>query len=171
MFSTKTKKQPEKQTGPEWFTLKLMAAAFAMSAAGFHKQIRPLVPEADIKEPGKRGETRIRCRAAIDAYAARKVEQVASKPDPLLAGGNSEALERYREAKADMAEMERDAQRGQLVPRHQLEPAFTAYAAAVRRAGEALQRQYGPGAADMLNEALDDAERAMQAAITAEVKA
>ena len=160
MFAKNPK--PKTDGNPAWFSLNQMHAAFDITPEGFRKSVRPLIPEADVKS-SERGAVRIRCRAAIDAWTARKVEQATEAlrkgNDPLLSGGDSPELERYRKARADLAEMERDERNGSLIPRQQLEPAFVQYASAIRRAGEGLQRRYGNEAAAMLNEALDDAER------------
>jgi hypothetical protein len=162
MFAKTQSPKPKTEAEP-WFTLSEMHRAFDITPEAFRKTIRPLVPETDVRGTGKKGTLRIRCRAAIDAWTARKVEQATEAArkasDPLLAGGDSPELERYRAARADLAEMERDERNGSLIPRQQLDPAFVQYASAIRRAGEALQRRFGNEAAVMLNEALDDAER------------
>jgi hypothetical protein len=150
------------ELGAAWFTLQQMGAAFDVTAQGFHKQIRPLVPAEDVKQTGRRGDVRIRCRAAIDAFAAKAAAKVQPQDDALLAAGDSPELERYRAARASLAELELGERNASLVHRDQLEPAFTAYASAVRRAGEALQRRFGPEAVDLLNEALTEAEQAVR---------
>jgi hypothetical protein len=164
MFSTPKKKPTAPpELGRAWFTLAQMHAAFGVTPQGFASSVRPLLTPEDVKNAGERGAVRIRCRAAIDAWTARKVEQAVEAArkgnDPLLVGVDSPELERYRAARADLAEMERDERNGSLIPRQQLEPAFVQYATAIRRAGEGLQRRFGNEAAAMLNEALDDAER------------
>lgn len=165
MFERQKPAKKSEAAAPEWFTLSQMALAFDMTPAGFHKTVRPLIPEADVKGEGERGMVRIRCRGAIDAYAAKKVAQVEKKPDPLLSGTDSPELERYRKFRADLAELELGERNGSLIPKAKLEPTFTQYAAAVRRAGESLQREFGNAAIEMLNSALDDAERIVFQAI------
>jgi hypothetical protein len=100
-------------------------------------------------------------RQVLDAWAASlKGAAPAEGTDPLLSGAapDSPGLERYREARADMAEMERDRLRLNLIPREELDPALAQFAGLLRRAGEALKRQFGNDAAALLNEAVDEAE-------------
>lgn len=70
----------------------------------------------------------------------------------------SPALERLRNAKADQAEMDRDYQRGTLVPRSELDAGLRQAGQLIRAAGERIAREYGNPAAEILNDALDDAE-------------
>jgi hypothetical protein len=79
--------------------------------------------------------------------------------DPLLQGGGSPALERYREERAALARLDRLEREGALLPRDQVRQGLGRVAAIVRAAGDALQRQHGPAALELLYEALDDAQR------------
>ena len=81
--------------------------------------------------------------------------------DVLLTGSStgSPALERYRAEKALLAKMEREEKEGSLIPRDLIRQGFTRVASRLRQAGEILLREYGPSAADVLNRALDDADR------------
>jgi len=63
--------------------------------------------------------------------------------------------DRYREAKADMAEDERDTRRGQLIPRFDARRIHTMWEHLLRGAGEKLGRKFGSDAQSILNEALD----------------
>lgn len=80
-------------------------------------------------------------------------------PDPLLAGGMSPALERYRLARASREELELDARRRVLLPREGVHHGLAAIARIIRGCGERLQRQCGREALEILNESLDDAQR------------
>lgn len=79
--------------------------------------------------------------------------------DPMMAGASSPALERYREERAKLARLERLQKEGQLLPREAVHEALVRIAAILRSAGEILGREHGPEAQDVLNEALDDAQR------------
>ena len=79
------------------------------------------------------------------------------KPDdPMLAGVDSPALERYREERAKLARLDRLAREQSLLPRDSMREVLGRIARILRSAGESLGRQYGPDAQDLLNEALDD---------------
>ena len=82
-----------------------------------------------------------------------------------MVGGSSPALERYREERAALARLDRLdrlERENVLLPRDQVREALGRIAAVLRAAGESLQRQYGGGAAELLHEAIDDAEREMK---------
>lgn len=159
MFQKTTQKPSEVDRG--WFTLADCAAAFDMTSQGFHKEIRPLLSPEDVRGEGKKGVT-IRLRGAIDAHAARQVESVRKDADPMLAGGDSPALERYREAKAGLAEMDLQERQKSHVNLQSLNDALMRFASTIRRAGEALQRRFGNEASEIMNEAIDEALRLWQ---------
>ena len=79
--------------------------------------------------------------------------------DPLLAAGNSPALERYREEKAQLAHLDRIEREGHLIPRRLMHDLLTRAAAILRGVGETLARDCGPEAQRILDEGLDDFNR------------
>lgn len=108
-----------------------------------------------------RGEKWYRARGIIDQMVGKEIESVRRSmgEDPLLnetGAADSPGLERYRMAKADLAEMERDRQRRRIVRIDQIELTLMQLATVLRDAGERIARQYGNDAADILNEAVDD---------------
>jgi len=82
-----------------------------------------------------------------------------STGDPLLVGTDSPALERYRLARAKIAEHELEEKIEQLIPREQIHDGMTQLAGLLRSCGEQLQRAYGDDALDILNEALTGCQR------------
>ena len=82
--------------------------------------------------------------------------------DVLLTGESSPALERYREERAALARLDRLERERVLVNRQEIREGLSRVASILRTAGDTLQRQYGPGALEILNEALAEAERAME---------
>jgi hypothetical protein len=82
--------------------------------------------------------------------------------DPLLQGSGSPALESYREERAALARLDRLEREGLLLPRDKVREALGRVAAIIRAAGDALQRQFGLAALELLNESLDDAEREVE---------
>ena len=96
-------------------------------------------------------------RLLVPWYIERRL---AEHGDPIMqSGGNSPATERYREAKAALAELDLAERRKELLARSQVHGFMSSFAAVIRRANEALARQYGAGAQQLLNEALDDGQR------------
>lgn len=74
----------------------------------------------------------------------------------LFLGGDSPALERFRNARANLAELEFEVKKENFVDREHLRESFALVASVLRRAGEQLQKQFGPEAQEILDEALDD---------------
>ncbi len=72
-----------------------------------------------------------------------KKPRLSGDEDPLLASGDSPGLERYRMAKAQMAELDLGLRQGQLLPVEMLDVGLTALTDAYRRGIETAQRLYG----------------------------
>jgi hypothetical protein len=91
--------------------------------------------------------------------------------DPELAPGegDSPALEKLREEKFRQARLERLEMERQLLPRATIHDGLTRLAARLRSCGEQLQRQHGSDALDVLNEALEDFQREVEALLAAPV--
>ena len=96
---------------------------------------------------------------ALHDFLAANAQKLARDEDDLLAGGGSPALERYREERAKLARLERLERQSRLLPRNEVREALGRIAAVLRAAGDALQRQFGAAAVEILYEALDDAQR------------
>ena len=99
---------------------------------------------------------------AFHDFLAENAQKLARDDDELLQGAASPALERYREERAELAKLDRLERQDQLIPRPLMRQSFSRIAVILRAAGDNLERQYGVGAADLLREALDDAEREAQ---------
>ncbi len=98
---------------------------------------------------------------ALHDFLADNAQRLAREDDALLQGGSSPALERYREERAELARLDRLERQGQLLPRDEVKLALGRIAAILRGAGDALQRQFGLAAVEVLYEALTDAQREM----------
>jgi phage terminase Nu1 subunit (DNA packaging protein) len=94
--------------------------------------------------------------AISDWRDARRGER---KPDPSLAGPMSPALEDFRRARAQIAELELARLRRTLIPQDEVRQTFGVIAACLRTLGESLETHHGPAARRLLEEALEDAER------------
>ena len=95
----------------------------------------------------------------LHEFLADNAHKLARDDDPLMQGGSSPALERYREERALIARLDRLERESRLLPRDEVREAMSRIASILRSAGDALLRQFGPAAAEILLEALDDAER------------
>jgi transcriptional regulator with XRE-family HTH domain len=76
--------------------------------------------------------------------------------DPLLTEGDSPGLERYRMAKAKLAELDLESRKNQLIDREKARDIFGRWATLIRRMGERLSKRWGNEAANMVNETLDE---------------
>lgn len=99
-------------------------------------------------------------RALHDFFKRNAVKL--SADDELLSGESSPALERYREERAALARLDRLERERVLVSRQEVREGLTRVVSVLRTAGETLQRQFGPGALEILNEALLEVEREME---------
>ena len=83
--------------------------------------------------------------------------------DPLLdSGGDSDALERYRLAKAKHAELDFEHRKGELIEREKARDIFSRWAVVIRRMGEKLAKRYGNDAAETVNETLEECAAIVQ---------
>ncbi len=100
-------------------------------------------------------------RSLHDFLAANARRLIDEDDDLLNANVSSPALERYREERAKLARLDRLEREQTLVSRDEIRQGLGQIAGILRTAGEVLQRQYGNGAVEILNEALDDAADAI----------
>jgi len=84
--------------------------------------------------------------------------RIKNEDDPLLAEGDSPALERYRLAKAKHAELDLESRKGELIDREKARDILGRWAVLIRRLGERLVRRCGNEAGQMLNETLDECQ-------------
>lgn len=99
----------------------------------------------------------------VEKRVADRVVNVPQVPadELLLEDGDSPALERYRLAKAKLAELDLETRKGQLIERDKARDIFSRWAVLVRRMGERLAKRFGPDAAATVNETLDSCRAAV----------
>lgn len=85
-----------------------------------------------------------------------------SADDPLLQDGDSPGLERYRLAKASLAELELEERRRSLLPVVKVREALSRWATIVRRMGERLGQRWGADAQTLVNDALTECEQVLR---------
>jgi len=96
---------------------------------------------------------------SLHDFLARNALKLARDDEELLPG--SQALERYRQERAELARIERLQRQRRLLPRDQVRQALARIAGILRGAADTLQQQFGPTAVEVLHEALDEAQREM----------
>ena len=92
------------------------------------------------------------------AVNAKKLA-AADDDDPLLAGVASPALEQYRRERTKLARMDRLEREQELLPRELVHECLMRVAYIIRAAGDTLARLHGNDAAEILTDALQDAQR------------
>src|SRR4051812_1414519 len=104
----KPTRRPVERPAPGWFDRAEMAAIMDVTASTFDKTYRILLPASAVKTV--EGRPFFRARALIDALIerAKPTPDPVAAGDPLLSGSgeDSPALERYRSARADLANMD-----------------------------------------------------------------
>ena len=148
-ISSQLNKHAKGRETDTWVTRSQAASLLAVSNTLFDRDVRPLIDAKDIQAD----PLRFRSGAVVAARMRQSQRITAGDSDPLL-NGDSPALERYRNTKADLAEMDRDVRRGLLVPIDELEAVLMTYCASVRQAIERVQREFGNAPAEIINEAL-----------------
>lgn len=79
--------------------------------------------------------------------------------DPLLvADGESPGLERYRLAKAAIAELDLEERKESLLSRDKARAALIRWGSIIRRLGERLGKRFGPDASNAVNDALSECQ-------------
>ena len=96
---------------------------------------------------------------SLHDFLANNARKLAMDDDLLGSGVPSPALERYREERAIIAKLDRQERERQLVRRDDVRTGLARIAHLIQAAGDLLERQFGPSAAEILAEALADAER------------
>ena len=91
--------------------------------------------------------------------AANKHKLAATDGEDPMSGENSPALEKWREEKWLLARLERRRQEERLLPRQDVHDGLIRMSSILRNLGDTAQREYGPDAAQLVLEALDDWQR------------
>lgn len=87
----------------------------------------------------------------------KRTAAVSSEDDPLLADGDSPGLERYRLAKAAIAELDLEERKKSLLSRDTVRMVLSRWGSILRRVGERFQKTC-PEAASALCDALDECD-------------
>lgn len=95
----------------------------------------------------------------VAAYLDRELTKQMTDDDGLTAGGDSPGLERWRLAKAELAEIQLEKERKRVLPRDMAREVLGRVASLWRRYGERLTKRRGPEEAASFNEAFEAARQ------------
>jgi hypothetical protein len=150
-----------------WVNKAFAHSSLRMTAQNFDDRIRPKMPAQSVR--GQRSTLRFLLPDVIATWAElnRAKAGGSKETDPLLVGQDvdSPGLERYRNMKADLAEMDRDERRGEIVPMSEILPSLQQAAGTLRQAIEHAARLYGNDVSQILNDALTETESAWAMAL------
>ncbi len=101
-----------------------------------------------------------------DFLAANRIKLMRDEDeDAALMAGEGPAIERWRLAKAQIAEIELEEKRKRLLPLDEIHRGLARSASIMRRAGERLERLFGPDARKLFDEAIDNAIRVAESGL------
>jgi phage terminase Nu1 subunit (DNA packaging protein) len=141
-----------------WVTRADLARVFDCSVTAFDKYIRPHAAPEHQRKQGK--ALYFYARGVIESWALRHRAEI---DDALLTStADSPALERYREERAKLAKLDRLEREDSLGERSRLVFSLTLMGTILRNAGETIRREFGPGAGEILDAALDDFDRQIE---------
>lgn len=109
--------------------------------------------------PGADADGKYHLWKIIEWYVEYKTPRIEDAAELEMTGGDSPALERYRDEKAKLAKLDRLEREGVLVRKDALHDLLMSMAGLIRGAGDQLRRQFGNEALGILIEALDEMER------------
>ncbi len=147
------------QPAPGWVSTREAAELLGVSAQAFTKLVAPLqIAAADRRDDGPGKPTWLRFRAIVDALIAHRVQAAAADMDAaLLAGGNSPALERFREARAGQEQLKLEKMKGEMVYIADAQEVMQRFGMHFRRGLDKLRAW--PRAHEVMSAAIDHAQR------------
>jgi len=150
-----------------WVRRPEAAQAIGISLVGFDSYVRPHLPPEGIRGAGRDilFDLPTVVRVRIDQKTREARARVPDGEDPLLASGDSPALEKYREMRAGQEEIKLGEMRKQVFRRQwfvqSLRPALTA----MKSAGDRLAKLFGNPAAEIFNDAVDGLNKSLETVI------
>ena len=147
-----------------WITMDEAARFLNITRQGVQNSYLPVLEKRDVDRDQK--PMRVRAAAILDIATSRRAT---AQEEPLMSEGNSPALERYRLAKAKLAELDLHLRKNDLIEVARAKEVFLRWSVLVRRMGERLSKRFGPDAAATVNETLDSC-RAATAEISTDEK-
>ncbi len=138
-----------------------MAAALGVKPQSFDNRYRPLIPEKFVVKEGRRVWF---TAGVVSAILEAELRGKDLDEDGLFASNNSSSpsLERGRDIKAKLLELEFKERLGVLIEVDKAERLLDIAASRIRSAGDKLARKFGDDARQLLVDALEDAEQEVE---------
>lgn len=149
-----------------WATVAEIARLTGKTPQGIHSAFLPHLAAEDIRRDPK--PMIVRTAAIISILVERQTQKTRQDSDPLLSDGDSPALERYRLAKAKLAELDLEHRKGDLIDREKCRELMGRWSVIIRRMGERLGKRYGNDATLSVNDSLDECQKVVDGLKNAE---
>jgi hypothetical protein len=149
-----------------WVTLKQAAWLIEMREGSYkHSEYYRMLSQSDKRTVGR--SILLNARSVVKCYADKKVDRVtrpivAEDGTETVGGKWSAALERQRDEQAKILQIKRLELEKQLVSRADIRGGLERLAGIIRKSGEILGRDFGPGAQSVLEDALISFGREME---------
>ena len=98
----------------------------------------------------------------IAEYGHKVVKGEADDSDLIIGSGNSPSQERFRSIKADMAQIDLETKRGNIVSREDVRMGLGVLSGVLRDTAEQLEREFGEEAYRIMQKAFDEVERTIK---------
>lgn len=151
--------ESENHPGRGWFTRAQTAEIIGVSERQIDGKYRKMLPSSGVKNVGRLVYLNLpELFKAIVADARLAADPTSD--DPLMSGPDSPALERFRTARAGLAERDLAERDKELVKGGLLSQALRAGINALRATGDRLIRKFGNECGDIFNEGVNEFEAA-----------
>lgn len=147
---------------------------FGVNAQQFDRRFRPHIPDSQVITQGTGRVALFKAtavRAIVDAMVAEERDRSQlTNEEAMLSGddGGDAGLRRFRMAKAQLAELELEQKRGELVAMQDIQAAFKRFAGIVRRGFASLGKKHGNQAKALAERTIDTAVEAVEAELMGE---
>lgn len=154
----KSKANARVKIEPGWLDKQAAAAVLGVKERQFDSRHRKMIRDEHVRMIDHRPFFYVPAivAALVDEAKQRTVIDVAGGDPMMLAPGDSPALERWRNARADTAEIERDLKVGSVVDAEIIHQCMVPALRGMRGVGERLRNEFGNAAADIFNEGIDE---------------
>jgi hypothetical protein len=144
-----------------WSTVATAAEFLDLTPQAIRQTYLPAMADCDVDR--KRTPLTLRVSAVVDLMIQRRLDetkkhQPIQSDDPLLADGDSPALERYRLAKAKHAELDLEQRKGELIDKEKCRDVLARWGSTIRKMGDRISKRFGIEANQMVSEAIDECE-------------
>lgn len=159
--------EPVDDASWQWVSRIRVAELIGISVTGFDRFVRPHLPADAILGAGRDVKYHApKCvKLRIEQKTAEARQRVPDGEDALLGGGDSPALEKYRQMRADQEQIKLGEMRRQVLRRQWLLDSLRPALSGMKSAGDRLAKSFGNAAAEIFNDAVDGLNKSLDVTI------